>query len=211
MGADNMEIPQSVREYVTDGSVRRAVNELLRIPADGILDGLEWSELERFYRAQLAARQLESEWAIFGILAWQEIWGGSLSHWDELSPDQQNEGNFDAGLSISELRDTGDDSLWFGRVFTSGAWTFWGAISAIPGAGLALKVACAAGNRSVAFHELAQRVDGNENWISPPLSLSEDALDIGALRLFAKQAVETADRELAQPGKKPDLKSRPAL
>lgn len=193
-----MEIPQSVREYVTDGGVRRAVNELLRIADGDILEGLEWSELERFYRAQLAARQLESEWAIFGIFAWQEIWNGLLAHWDELSPDQQHHGNIDAGLSVSDLRGTDDESLWFGRVFTSGTWKFWAAISAIPSAGLVLKVACASGKDELVFQDIARRADEIGNWVSPPMSVSEAPLEFDGLRLLARQAVETADRELAR-------------
>jgi hypothetical protein len=193
-----MLIPASVAAYVHDGGIRRAANEMLRIPDDGILEGLDWSELARFYGARLAARQLECEWAIFGLSAWDAVWAGLLDHWTPLSPDEQTSGDYDAGLDLTSLKDTDDESLWFGRIFTKGVWTFYASLFAIPKVGLRIKVACESGEDVVDFTKIAPAADQFGNWMADATArLDVDALDQTALRTAATLAVEIADARCA--------------
>lgn len=197
-----MRVPESVRAFVTEGVVRRAAEELLKLSDAKILEGLAWEELGRFYRAQLAARQFQSEWAIFAVEAWNGIWGGLLDHWHALSPDDQTDGGYDAGLGLASLLDTGDDSLWFGRIFTRGSWILYASLSAVPGQGLRMKVACEGGRHPIAFPEIAPAPDEIGSWVSiVAVPMSEPELD-PSLRDIARLAVEVADQ-----GTRP--KSRP--
>ncbi|MEG8027722.1 hypothetical protein [Sphingomonas aerolata] len=189
-----MLIPESVAAYVHDGGVRRAAKEMIRISDGDILDGLDWSELARFYRAQLATRQLECEWAMFGLAVWSDVWGGLLDHWTALSPDEQTGGGYDARLNLASLSDTHDGSLWFGRIFTTGPWTFYASVAAIPMVGLKIKVACQSARANISFKDIAVLPDEVENWTpSMAIPLDTDRIDVGPLRDLARRAVEIAD------------------
>jgi hypothetical protein len=192
-----MQVPDSVQAYFADGGVRRAVSELLKISRSGeILEGMEWSDLERFYRAEMAARQLESEWAIFALKAWEHVWGGLLGHWTGLSPDEQMAPQHQAGLNLSGLTDNGDGSLWFGRVFTKDSWLFYASLWGVPGTGLQIKISCGKGRRQVTFSELAVTVNENGNWEpDAAVSLTGAGVDLSPLRTVAERACEIADRE----------------
>lgn len=189
-----MLIPPSIAAYVHDGGMRRAANEMIKISDQGILEGLDWSELARFYRAQLAVRQLECEWAMFGLAAWNEVWGGLLDHWTALSPDEQTSGDYDAGLSLASLKDTDDESLWFGRLFTNGPWTLYASLSAVPMLGMRIKVACESARVDVVFKEIAPNADAFGNW-TPKVAvpLDEEQFDPEPLRDVARLAVGIAD------------------
>lgn len=194
-----MEVPDSVKAYVGDPGIRRAARELLALGDGGVLDGLEWGELDRFYRAQLAARQLASEWAILGNAIWHRVWGGLLDRWTAVTPDDQNAGNYDAGLDLVSLLDTDDGSLWFGRVFTSGAWTFYATVTAVPGQGVKLKVSCAGAKRVVSFTDVAPAPDEIDNWVSEAVARVEGSnIDLADLRQVAAGAVATAEVQITQ-------------
>jgi hypothetical protein len=187
-------IPASVRAYVHDGGIRRAIRELMDLPSDQILEGLGWSELARFYRAQLAARQLESEWAVFALDLWEEVWGGLLDHWTALTPDEQMINENDVGLDLAALSDADDHSLWFGRLFTKGSFTFYASLSALPSSGLRLKVSCENDSRSIGFADLGATSDEYANWTSDlTLPLDREATDPAPLREIAAAAVRIAD------------------
>lgn len=189
-----MLIPPSVAAYVHDGGIRRAANEMIGITDQRILEGLDWSELTRFYRAQLATRQLECEWAMFGLTIWNEVWGGLLDHWTALTPDEQTNGDYEAGLNLASLSDTDDDSLWFGRIFTKGPWTFYASLSAIPMVGLRVKVACESARANVSFKDIAPSPDAFDNWNpTTAIPLDTDRIDPVALRDVARIAVGIAD------------------
>lgn len=191
-----MDVPASVAAYVEDGGIRRAVDELLDLGEDGVLEGLDRSELGRFYRAQLAARQLASEWAVFGLDAWTAVWGGLLDHWTALSPDEQSRSDCDAALDLVSLRDTNDGSLWFGRLFTRGVWTLHVAVAAVPTVGLRIKMSCeTSSRRRVAFSGLAPAPDDIGNWVpEPSAALTAGPFEPGRLVVLARQAVVIADR-----------------
>lgn len=185
-----MQVPESVLAYLNDRAARRALNELRRFDRQQILDGLDWTELASFYRAQLAMRQFEAEWAIFGLELWVDVWGGLLAGWTALSPDEQHDGYGAAGLSTYDLLNTDDESLWFGRVFTSGSWVLYASVSAIPSKGLAVKVSCEGPSRSIRFTDLAERADDVGNWVSPALPVNADLHDASELRRFAALAAD---------------------
>lgn len=188
-----LKVPESIASFVHEGAIRRAVREVLKIPGDRVLEGLDWSELERFYRAQLAARQLEAEWAIFGLSAWTAIWADLLTDWTALTPDEQEEGDYDAKLGVSSLRDTLDESLWFGRVLRKGSWTLWASVAAIPSVGLSIRIACQNAARSVGFGLIAPSADEVGNWTpSTTLILNEGDVDPAPLREVAQRAIEIA-------------------
>lgn len=193
-----MLIPTSVSTYVSDGGMRRAVRELISLPSEDILDGLAWSELARFYRAQLAARQLETEWAVFAMDLWEAVWGGLLEHWSALSPDEQMANYDDVGLNLASLSDTDDHSLWFGRLFTRASFTLYASLSAVPSCGLRLKVSCENNARSIKFSALGAVADEHGNWTSN-LAIPLDANDVdpSPLRQIAAAAVRVADEGIA--------------
>lgn len=194
-----MLIPDSVVTYVYDGGIRRAVRELISLGPDEILDGMAWGELARLYRAQLAARQLEAEWGVFALDAWEAVWGGLLDHWKPLSPDEQMAANADVGVNLASLSDTDDGSLWFGRLFTSRDLTFYASLAAVPASGLRLKVSCDRNERSVNFADLDAAADDVGNW-TPSLAVPLDGGEIepSPLREIAARAVRIAD-EAATP------------
>ena len=184
-----MIIPESVSAYLHDAGTRRAINGLRDVGAGDILDGLEWSELPRFYRALQAARQFETEWAILGCELWEATWSGLLPGWHSLSPDEQISGDYDAGLAIEDLLDTGDGSLWFGRVLTARGWTLYAAVVGVPGQGFVVKVSCATNTRATKFLSIAAGPDDIGNWVSAPVATEEGAIDTNTLRAIAAQAV----------------------
>lgn len=189
-----MLIPESVTAYVHDGGIRRAVREIIGLGPDEILDGVAWSELGRFYRAQLAARQLESEWATFALDAWEAIWGGLLDHWTALTPDEQMAYDADVGINLASLTDTDDDSLWFGRMFTSRSFHLYASLSATPSKGLRLKVSCDKADRPIAFGQLGPTKDEYDDWTSDlAVPLNETDIDLQPLRALAEAAVKIAD------------------
>lgn len=194
-----MGVPQSVRDYLYDGSIRRAINELIGISDKRVLDGLEWRELRTFYRAQLAARQFESEWAIFGVEAWDAVWGDLLSDWTPLSIDQQIGGDYDSGLSLADLRYTDDGSLWFGRVFERGSWTFYPYLWGLLEKGLTVSVALV-GSRKSEFPGFTLQ---GGNWMAAEVaSLDGEAADLSTLRSVAKGALEAANSQIAASGRR---------
>jgi len=196
-GGVDVLIPESVSAFVHDGGIRRAVRELIDLPTDEIFDGMAWSELARFYRAQLAARQLESEWAVFALDLWNAVWGGLLDHWTALTPDEQMMSDADVGLNLASLSDTDDGSLWFGRLFTTRSSTFYASLGALPSSGLRLKVSCEKGDRSIAFTNLGAVPDEYGNWTSHlALPLDAGEIDPAPLRELAAAALRIADEAI---------------
>lgn len=189
-----MLIPESIIAFIHDGGIRRAVKEFIDLPTDEILDGMAWGELERFYQAQLAARQLESESAVFAIGLWDAVWGGLLDHWTALTPDEQMMSEADVGLTLASLSDTDDGSLCFGRLCTSRSSTFYASLGALPSSGLRLKVSCEKGGRSIAFTDLGAIPDEYGNWTSHlALPVDSGEVDPAPLRELAAAALRIAD------------------
>lgn len=186
-----MQIPKSVSAYVEDAGLRRAVVTLRDVGSDGLLDGLDWAELPRFYSALQAARQVETEWAIFACALWDRVWGGLLDTWRALTPDEQRAADASAGVNVASLLETSDDGLWFGRMFVSGGWTLYAAVAAVPVRGLVVKVACDAASRSTRFPTVSDRPDEIGYWTSAPAALREGGTDFETLRSVAVGAARS--------------------
>lgn len=197
-GGVDVLIPDSVLTYLHDGGIRRAVRSLIDLEEDAILDGLDWSELSRFYRAQLAARQLQAEWGLLALELWNAIWGGLLDHWQPLSLDEQMAHEEDVKLHVASLCDVEDGGLWFGRLFTKGDFTFYANLLAVPSSGLRLQFSCDSYKRSLKFPELdATKETDDDYWKARMiLPLDKAEVDIAPLRDLAAAAVRIADEAI---------------
>ncbi len=196
MGTDIL-IPESVRDYLYDGSVRRAINQLLSTPSDAILEGLDWPELDRFYRAQLAARQFEAEWSIFALEVWNLIWGGLFEGWEPLTPDAQMD-EFGAQLNVSGHVEVGGiPPLFFYRVFTKAGSTFWGGVEGYPEQGLRVMWSWSLTRADPRYKDLAPTPNKDRNWVpTVPVVLEDPTADLSALRALAQNAIALTNETL---------------
>jgi hypothetical protein len=74
-------IPESVHRYLTSSRLQSAVDLLLSGKSPKTPDGLQWDELQDFYRACLAAQQTRIEWAITLELFWTAVFADQVSGW----------------------------------------------------------------------------------------------------------------------------------
>jgi hypothetical protein len=71
-------LSDGLAKYYSDNAVRTAVETLLSTSGDAIPDHLEWDELRSYYSAVLSAYQIQYEYSIFLMDAWEAIWGEAL-------------------------------------------------------------------------------------------------------------------------------------
>lgn len=74
-------IPESVHRYMTSSRLQSAVDLLLSGKSPKTPDGLQWDELQDFYRACLAAQQTRIEWAMTLELFWTAVFADQVSGW----------------------------------------------------------------------------------------------------------------------------------
>ncbi len=74
-------IPESVHRYMTSSRLQSAVDLLLSGKSPKTPDGLQWDELQDFYRACLAAQQTRIEWAMTIELFWTAVFADQVSGW----------------------------------------------------------------------------------------------------------------------------------
>jgi hypothetical protein len=67
-------VPQSVLAYYEQPAVQTAVDLLLNAKEPQVPDNLQWHEVGSFYRSSLAARQVQTEYAIFLEALWSAVW-----------------------------------------------------------------------------------------------------------------------------------------
>ncbi|WP_156025000.1 hypothetical protein [Sphingomonas phyllosphaerae] len=80
---DGPEMPATVAAYMRDPAVRTAVDALLTVEADTLPPGLEWSELDTYFRARGGAELTRHDLAHFLRLLWNAIWGEQIgAYWD---------------------------------------------------------------------------------------------------------------------------------
>ncbi|MGN8001148.1 hypothetical protein [Sphingomonas sp. 22176] len=80
---DGPEMPATVAAYLRDPAVRTAVDALLTVEADTLPPGLEWSELDTYYRARGGAELARHDMAHFLRQLWKAIWGDQIgSQWE---------------------------------------------------------------------------------------------------------------------------------
>jgi len=76
------EMPATVASFLTDPAVRTAVEALLAVKADTLPPGLEWVDLDTYYRARGGAELTRHDMAHFLRQLWQCIWGSQTGpHW----------------------------------------------------------------------------------------------------------------------------------
>jgi hypothetical protein len=79
---DQPEMPATVASFLTDPAVRTAVEALLAVKADTLPPGLEWLDLDTYYRARGGAELTRHDMAHFLRQLWQFVWGSRIGpHW----------------------------------------------------------------------------------------------------------------------------------
>lgn len=79
---DKPEIPATVASFLTDPAVRTAVEALLAVDADTLPPGLEWTDLDTYYRARGGAELTRHDMAHFLRQLWIRVWGAQIGpHW----------------------------------------------------------------------------------------------------------------------------------
>ena len=79
---DQPEMPATVASFLTDPAVRTAVEALLAVKAETLPPGLEWGDLDTYYRARGGAELTRHDMAHFLRQLWQCIWGSRIGpHW----------------------------------------------------------------------------------------------------------------------------------
>ena len=72
-------LPATVAAYLQDPAVRAAVDALLEVRASVLPPGLEWEELDTYYRARGGAELTRHDMAHLLRQLWKEIWGRQIS------------------------------------------------------------------------------------------------------------------------------------
>lgn len=79
---DGPEMPATVAAYLRNPAVHTAVEALLAVGADSLPPGLEWDELDTYYRARGGAELTRHDMAHFLRQLWRAIWGDQIGpHW----------------------------------------------------------------------------------------------------------------------------------
>lgn len=110
-----IEVPQSVMAYFTQPAVATAVDLLLSGKKPKVPENLRWDELAAFYRACLAAQQVQAEYAILMEKFWRAIWQVPPSFTPTTPHDP---GRRDMSVAISTIWDQG----YFSRGFKKSDW-----------------------------------------------------------------------------------------
>lgn len=94
-----LELPQSVAAYLDSPSLQKAVPLLIK-RVSFVPDDFDWSEGHAFYRACLAARQTQIDYADALLSMWEAVWTvPDRDMWDAVEPDSgDNELTLDPGI-----------------------------------------------------------------------------------------------------------------
>lgn len=82
----NVDVPESVYAYFTDRRIRSAVDLLLSKGRPKVPEDIGWAELPAFYRAVAAARQTQSDLAVFLHEFWTATWEDMPRPWQAEYP-----------------------------------------------------------------------------------------------------------------------------
>lgn len=111
----SMAMPASVLSYFTDRATRMATDLLLAKKRPILPEDIRWDDLRGFYKANLAAKQIEVEHAIFLGDLWEAVCQPMPSPWTFPQPHQQGD---DCAMDLV--------SVWnescFSREFFRGEW-----------------------------------------------------------------------------------------
>jgi hypothetical protein len=106
---DGPEMPATVAAYLRDPAVRTAVDALLTVEAFTLPPGLEWDELDTYYRARGGAELTCCDMAHFLRQLWKAIWGEQIGmHWNPAP----------LGELIDEEYAVTPDTIWSEKSFT---------------------------------------------------------------------------------------------
>lgn len=202
-----MMVPASVRDYLHEGGIRHAVDELLRLDGGGkVLPGLEWHEFSQYCEALMAAHRLRIDWLMFAQAAFEEIWSGVPLTWRALSPHEQVDLREYVEPTPANCFDLKESRLWFGRVFESGRWMLTACLCAKPARGLRLEIACVDQDEreTFRFDDLAEEIEDLGLW-SPDVSivLEGDHVDPSSLREAADRLIKEVVRQTSAGSQKP--------
>ncbi len=190
-------IEQSALEYLTSREVRVAADNLLNAGTEEIPHGMRWDDVPRFYSALRAAALIKVEYAITLERFWHGVWGNVLSSpWKQMTPDDQNEFDEDAGNSVEMCF----DEQKFIRCFTSGS----------PKYVLYASVGIAEGGFSIGFALFKGRLIGHlvkelegfnfsksdGLWTESAKHPITEELDLTEMRELARTAVKAASQRL---------------
>lgn len=123
----SFELRESVFRYLTEPEVETGVDALTDQGLKKLPSSLDWGEIPKFYRALLAANQVKIEWAISHEELWRVIWSEPLTGWQSLSPDDQQDLDEEAAVTVENCW----SESWFGRAFRKPkrAETLWASVS----------------------------------------------------------------------------------
>lgn len=104
---NTMSLPASVLSYFTDRPTEMATDLLLAKKRPSVPEDVAWKDLQAFYKASLAAKQIEAEHAIFLNEVWEKVCKPMPEPWMCHEPYQQTE---DCAIDLA--------SIWGERCFT---------------------------------------------------------------------------------------------
>lgn len=191
-----LQLPESVHRYCTDGRTTSAVDILLSDKSPKVPDGLQWEELEDFYRACLAAQQTRVEWSIAMWRLWEAVFADLHTGWRPSTIAKQ--------ADDSEI-DLGIGTLWqegvFTRDFTRGDFYLELQIEFASDEGVRANVSLSRDGRAVALSPPPGAQIVREWACSSWLQIEGDPeLDLSSLRQTARLAIEEASRVVAKDG-----------
>lgn len=102
-----LEVPEGLHQYMTRSRIRSAVDLLISGRSPKAPDGLQWEELQAFYRACLAAQQTRIEWAMTLDLVWTAVFADQLPGWRSSGIKQQYEES-ELRVDVQHLWDEGE-------------------------------------------------------------------------------------------------------
>lgn len=112
----SISMPASVLSYFTDKPTEMATDLLLAKKRPTIPEDVAWEDLHAFYKAILAAKQIEVEHAIFLNDLWVEICQPMNAPWVPNEPHQQNG---DCAIDLASIW----QESFFTREFSNGVYS----------------------------------------------------------------------------------------
>ncbi|MFN3725239.1 MAG: hypothetical protein ACK4SZ_02925 [Allosphingosinicella sp.] len=106
-------VPESVLAYFQQPSVQTAVDLLLTGKEPKVPANLRWEEVASFYRACLAAQQVQAEYALFLEALWGAVWTEIPAGWRGCRP--SNPARPDLAIGIATIWSEGCFSRRFER------------------------------------------------------------------------------------------------
>lgn len=104
---DRIVVPEALHQYMTRSRIRSAVDLLLSGKSPKVPDGLQWEELQDFYRACLASQQTRVEWAMTLDLIWTAVFADQTPGWRPSGIKQQHDDS-DLRIDVQHLWDMGE-------------------------------------------------------------------------------------------------------